>query len=157
MDFLPPATEFEAEPLFVDPYVLLAPAGSPVAGATIVTLERLAELPILAFSSECASGGRVERFATELGHRLDVVVRADVGGALHRLVREGIGYALVPRLVVDEEDERVVAIPVDPRLPKRSIALVAHREREARPEADAFVLALRRTLAEHASAERRVA
>lgn len=157
MDFLPPATEFEAEPLFVDPYVVLAPAGSAVARSDVVTLDRLADLPVLAFSSECASGGRVERFAAELGHPLHVVVRADVGGALHRLVREGVGYALVPRLVVDADDEHVVAVPVDPRLPKRSIALVVHRAREPRPETEAFVLALRQTLAELDAAERRVA
>lgn len=157
VDFLPAAYEFEAEPLLVDPYVVLAPAGSAVARRDVVTLDQLDELPVLAFSSECASGGRVERFAAELGHRLEVVVRADAGSALHRLVRAGVGYALVPRLVVDHEDETVVAVPVDPRLPKRSIALVTARGREPRPETEAFVLALRQALAELDLAERRVA
>jgi DNA-binding transcriptional LysR family regulator len=157
MDFLPPAAEFEAEQVLVDPYVVLAPAGSAVARCDVVTLDQLDELPVLAFSSECASGGRVERFAAELGNRLDVVVRADAGSALHRLVRAGVGYALVPRLVVDPEDETVVAVPVDPRLPKRSIALVTALAREPRPDADAFVLALRQTLAELDLAGRRVA
>ncbi len=157
MDFQPPPADFDSEPLFVDPYVVLAPAGSQAAARDVLVLEQLAELPILAFSAECSSGGRVERFAAELGHPLNVIVRADAAGALHRLVRQGLGYALVPRLVIDEKDAAVVAVPVDPRLPKRSIALVMSRARPLRPDAEAFVLAVRETLAELAGVERRVA
>jgi hypothetical protein len=63
----------------------------------------------------------------------------------------------VPRLVIDEDDPTVSAVAVDPRLPKRSIALVTHRAHPLRAEAQAFVLALRETLADLDAAERRVA
>ena len=103
---------FASETLFVDPYVLVAPASSPVArdGAPL-SLRDLARLPLVGHSEERP---RLERHLAARGLRADYVVRSDVNSTIQALVRNGIAYAVVPRFSVDETDDEVAVIPLDP-------------------------------------------
>ncbi len=66
------------------------------------------------------------------------------------MVAAGFGAAVVPRLTVDHEDERVRAIELDD-VPPRTIAVAWHRDRHRGPAARAFV-----ELAQQVCAELRV-
>ena len=54
------------------------------------------------------------------------------------MVAAGLGAAVVPRLTVDHEDERVRVLDLDD-VPPRMIAVVWHRDRHRSPAARAFV------------------
>ncbi len=55
------------------------------------------------------------------------------------LVAAGFGVALVPLLAVAPGDERVRVLRLAPRVPRRAIAVVWHRDRHRSPAARAFV------------------
>ena len=58
---------------------------------------------------------------------LNVVFRTDDNGTLMGLVAEGLGVAVVPRLVVNPRNPSLVALPFGTRIPPRDIAIVWHR------------------------------
>jgi DNA-binding transcriptional LysR family regulator len=106
------AGPFACETLFVDPYVLVAPASSRVAAEGMpLTLSELSRLPLVGHSEERP---RLERHFAARGLRADYVVRSDVNSTIQALVRHGIAYAVVPRFSVDETDEDIAVIPLDP-------------------------------------------
>jgi DNA-binding transcriptional LysR family regulator len=103
---------FDSERLFVDPYVLVAPASSPIAlDGTPISIHDLTRLPLVGHSDERP---RLERHLAARGLRADYVVRSDVNSTIQALVRIGIAYAVVPRFSVDETDEEIAVIPLDP-------------------------------------------
>jgi DNA-binding transcriptional LysR family regulator len=81
---------------------------------------------------------------------LNIVFRTDDNGTLMGLVAEGLGYAVVPRLVVNPRNPSLVALPFGTRIPPRDIAIVWHRDRFRSAAAQAFV-DLARALGEAAS------
>jgi len=127
---------FEAVELLRDPYVLIVPAGSPLAGRdTPPTRREIAELDLIGYRS-CRSTQRIENVLRE---RLNFVFRSDHNGTVQGLVGAGVGAALVPRLTLEPHDESVVEIDLGPRVPPRLIALAWHRDRYRTPAAHAFV------------------
>jgi DNA-binding transcriptional LysR family regulator len=54
------------------------------------------------------------------------------------LVGAGFGAALVPLLTVDQRDERIRVLELDPEIPSRRIALAWHRDRHRSPASRAF-------------------
>jgi DNA-binding transcriptional LysR family regulator len=69
---------------------------------------------------------------------LNVVFRTDDNGTLTALVAEGLGVAVVPRLVVNPRNPAVVALPLGTRIPPRTLALAWHRDRYRSAAAHAF-------------------
>jgi DNA-binding transcriptional LysR family regulator len=76
-----------------------------------LTLSELSRLPLVGHSEERP---RLERHFAARGLRADYVVRSDVNSTIQALVRHGIAYAVVPRFSVDETDEDIAVIPLDP-------------------------------------------
>lgn len=136
---------FESESLFDDPYVVAVPASSPQARRQRISLDDLHGRPVLGFSC-VGSQRRLEQTAAEVGRRLNVVLRADETATLHALVASGAGVAVLPRLAVDPANSRVVAVPADPRLRPRPVALMWNAERERTAAAAAFVAATLQTV-----------
>ena len=127
---------FEAVELLRDPYVLIVPAGSPLADrATPPTRREIAELDLIGYRS-CRSTARIENVLRE---RLNFVFRSDHNGTVQGLVGAGVGAALVPRLTLEPHDESIVEIDLGPKVPPRLIALAWHRDRYRTPAAQAFV------------------
>jgi DNA-binding transcriptional LysR family regulator len=133
-----PLTEgpFESVELLRDPYVLVVPADSPLAGRQSPPSQReIQELDLIGF--------RVCRSLTQLEHtmpgRLRFVFRSDHNGTVQGLVGAGFGSALVPRLTVDPNDARVSVLELGHRFPPRVIAAAWHRDRYRSPAARAFV------------------
>jgi DNA-binding transcriptional LysR family regulator len=139
---LPPGP-FEGVELLCDPYVLVAPAGSPLAArGRPLTLDDIAQLPLISFR-QCRSMARVEEHLAARGMQAQIVFRSDDNGTVQGLVAAGMGVALAPRLTVEAADPRIVVLDLEDDIPPRRISLVWHRDRHRSAAARAFVEAAR--------------
>jgi DNA-binding transcriptional LysR family regulator len=127
-----PDGPFEHAEVLRDPYVLVLPADADDPDTT--TLAAAAGLDLIGFR-HCRGLNQLETFSPE---PLRFVFRSDHNGTVQGMVAAGLGAAVVPRLTVDEEDERVRIVELDD-VPPRTIAVVWHRDRHRGPSARAFV------------------
>ena len=127
-----PDGPFEHAEVLRDPYVLVLPADADDPDTT--TLAAAAGLDLIGFR-HCRGLNQLESFSPE---PLRFVFRSDHNGTVQGMVAAGLGAAVVPRLTVDEEDERVRVVELDD-VPPRTIAVVWHRDRHRGPSARAFV------------------
>jgi molybdate transport repressor ModE-like protein len=134
-----PDGPFEALELMSDPYVLLVPADSGLARRTSASLDDLGD-NVLIGSNTCASGVLVETSLADRGYDVEYAFRSDDNTTLQGLVAAGFGVALTPLLaVLPGDDDRVKALRLVPKVPRRTIAVVWHRDRHRSPAARAFV------------------
>ena len=131
-----PEGPFESASVLHDPYVLLVSSRSELAEReTAPSLRELSGMPLIAWrhlvQPETFLRGRVPE--------LNIVFRTDDNGTLMGLVAEGLGAAVVPRLVVNPRNTALTALPFGTRIPARDIAIVWHRDRFRSAAADAFV------------------
>jgi DNA-binding transcriptional LysR family regulator len=153
---LPPIDgPFEVLELMRDPYVLLVPAESPLAGKRQVSLREIGEQPLVS-NRFCRSIEQVHDHLRARGVQPQVIFRSDDNGTVQGVVAAGLGVALVPRLTVDETDPSVAVIDLGGRVPDRMIGLAWHRDRFRTQAAEAFVAEAQALCAELA-AERPVA
>jgi DNA-binding transcriptional LysR family regulator len=123
-----PEGPLESARLLEDPYVLVVPDDHPFTLLDRpVTLEELAEVPLIAF--KCRSNARLtDTFALHgLSPRFGRLV--EDGGTLLGLVQAGIGVGLIPRLAADIDGKPLAAIPVEAKLAPRIVAIAWHRDR----------------------------
>ena len=132
-----PDGPFEAIELMSDPYVLVVPVDSPLAERTSASLDDLGDQALIG-ANTCASGQIVEDALTERGYDVRLSFRSDDNGTIGGLVAAGFGVALMPLLAVSP-DEKIKAIRLVPKVPRRKIAVVWHRDRHRSPAARAFV------------------
>ncbi|HET8873587.1 MAG TPA: LysR family transcriptional regulator [Gaiellaceae bacterium] len=138
---MPPLPEgpFEMVELTRDPWVLLVPSTSPLAGRPDpLPLRDAAKLPLIA-PRLCASLEQIHAHFRARGLEPNYVHHLDENNIVHGLVAAGAGVGLIPKLAVDENDGRVVAVELGPKVPPRVIAIAWHRDRYRLPAADAFV------------------
>jgi DNA-binding transcriptional LysR family regulator len=128
----------EAAQLLVDPYVLLVPTGSRLAGrAKPPSLREIAKEPLIGYR-QCRSMAAVETAIRRAGAEPRIVFRSDDNGTVQGLVGAGIGVALVPRLTL-QPTEGVEVIDMGDLLPPRLVGIAWHRDRYRTPAARAFV------------------
>jgi DNA-binding transcriptional LysR family regulator len=126
---------FESAEVLHDPYVLIVAAGSELADReSAPALRELSGVPLIAWRT----AGEPETHLRGRVPDLNVVFRTDDNGTLMGLVAEGIGVAVVPRLLVNPRNPAVVALPFGTRIPARDIAIVWHRDRYRSAAAEAF-------------------
>src|SRR5919198_3882044 len=129
----------EAEQLLVDPYVLIVPASSALAGrAKPPSLREIAKEPLIGYRG-CRSMESVETVIRRVGAEPRIVFRTDDNGTVQGLVAAGVGVALVPRLTLQPTDGSVEVIDMGDLLPPRLIGIAWHRDRYRTPAARAFV------------------
>jgi molybdate transport repressor ModE-like protein len=133
-----PDGPFEGLELMSDPYVLLVPADSPLAERKSASLDDLGE-HLLIGSHTCASGHVVERELRERGYEVEYAFRSDDNMTVQGLVAAGFGVALTPLLAIAPGDDRVRAVRLVPKVPRRTVAVVWHRDRHRSPAARAFI------------------
>jgi len=131
-----PEGPFESEEVLTDPYVLLVSSQSDLAEReTAPSLRELSGLPLIGWrhlsEPETSLRGRVPN--------LNYVFRTDDNGTLVGLVAEGLGAAVVPRLVVNPRNPALTALPLGSRIPPRHLAIAWHRDRYRSAAAEAFV------------------
>jgi len=130
---------YETVELLRDSYVLVVPAGSPLAALKrIPTLKEIALQPLIGFN-HCSAMDEVESRLALTGRAPNVVFRSDNNGTVQGLVGAGVGISVAPLLTVDEDDASVEVIDLQGRIPPRVIGLVWHRDRHRTPSAEAFV------------------
>jgi DNA-binding transcriptional LysR family regulator len=138
---MPPLPEgpFAMVELMRDPWVLLVPHDSPLAARPgPLTLPEVAKLPLIA-PRLCASLEQIHAHFRARGLEPNYVHHLDENNIVHGMVAAGAGIALIPKLAVDPNDERVVVLELGPRVPPRVIAIAWHRDRYRLPAAEAFV------------------
>jgi molybdate transport repressor ModE-like protein len=133
-----PDGPFEGLELMSDPYVLLVPADSPLAERKSASLDDLGE-HLLIGSHTCASGHVVEGELRERGYEVEYAFRSDDNMTVQGLVAAGFGVALTPLLATTPGDERVRAIRLVPKVSRRKVSVVWHRDRHRSPAARAFI------------------
>ena len=135
---------YEAVELFRDPYVLVVPAGSPLAArGRAPSLRELLDQPLIA-NRTCRTTTRVEERLRLAGREPHIAFRSDDNGTVQGLVAAGVGIAIVPRLTVDETDKAICVVDLGDRVPPRLIGVAWHRDRRRTRAADAFVELARR-------------
>jgi DNA-binding transcriptional LysR family regulator len=127
----------ETDELLRDPYVLVVPAGSPLAAGAVPSLAAVGREPLIGFRSD-RSLEPVEAAMRGSGVEPRFAFRTNDNTTVQGLVAAGIGNAIVPRLTVDEGDPRVVVRELA-GVPPRVIAIARHRDRYHSPAARAFV------------------
>ncbi len=133
-----PDGPFEMLELMSDPYVLLVPATGGLANRSSVSLDDLGD-ELLIGSNTCASGVALESELAERGFGVEYAFRSDDNGTLQGLVAAGFGVALTPLLAIAPGDDRVKALRLVPKVPRRRVAVVWHRDRHRSPAARAFI------------------
>jgi DNA-binding transcriptional LysR family regulator len=138
----------ETVELVRDPYVLVTQADSPLARAsTPPTFREIGAMPLIGYRT-CLGGQQVEERLRAAGVAPRMAFRSDDNLTLQAMVATGIGIALVPRLTVNEADDRIAVIELGDRVPPRLIGLAWHRDRYRSPAALAFVDAARELCSE---------
>jgi DNA-binding transcriptional LysR family regulator len=138
----------ESVELLRDPYVLVVPAGSPLASRDRVpTLRELVEHPVISHRT-CRTTKHVEDRLRQAGREPRIAFRTDDNGTVQGLVAAGVGIAIVPRLTVDETDPAVEVVDLGERVPPRLVGIAWHRDRRRTRAAEAFVELARRITAE---------
>jgi DNA-binding transcriptional LysR family regulator len=133
-----PDGPLEATRLLEDPFVLVAPDDHDLAMLDRpITLEELAAAPLILFKSRSSARVR-ETFALH-GLAPSVVREVEDAGTLVGLVHAGLGLGLMPRLAADIEGKPLVAIPVEPRLAPRIVAIAWHTDRLRTCSAGLFI------------------
>ena len=121
-----------------DPFVLLAPADAPEAGSSSISLRAAARLPLIGFSDDELDVELLSHLR-RTGAEPSFVFRSNDNPTIQGFVAAGLGYALMPRLTVDEDDPEVVVIPVVSGLPARHLAVIWHADRQLPPTVRRFV------------------
>jgi DNA-binding transcriptional LysR family regulator len=131
-----PDGPFEWNEILRDPYVLVVPKDDPLARReSAPPLRELAGRPLVTWRQL----GEPETFLRGRVPDLNVVFRSDDNGTLMGLVAEGLGYAVVPQLVVNPRNPAYIALPFGNRVPPRQLAIVWHRDRYRSAAAEAFI------------------
>jgi DNA-binding transcriptional LysR family regulator len=131
-----PDGPFEWREILRDPYMLVVPARDELAAREAAPpLRELAGRPLVTWRQL----GEPETYLRGRVPDLNIVFRSDDNGTLMGLVAEGLGYAVVPQLVVNPRNPAYVALPFGNRIPPRQLAIVWHRDRYRSAAADAFI------------------
>jgi molybdate transport repressor ModE-like protein len=134
--------------LLRDPYVVVAPADSPLAKRDKPpSLKEIAEQPLIGFR-ECRSTSMLADQLRTTGREPKFVFRSDDNGIVQGLAAAGVGIAVVPLLTVDENDDSVAVIDLGPKMPPRIVGIAWHADRYHSAAAVAFVDTARAVAAE---------
>jgi DNA-binding transcriptional LysR family regulator len=131
-------THFDSRWLLDDPVVFVAPAGAPEATRAAVSIGEAVELPLIgmrnhgcqAFVDACFRGLPVQP---------TYVFRSDDNSTVQGCIASGLGYAVLPLLMVDENDPQVAVIPVEPTPAPRRLGVAWPSGRRPPPTMAPFI------------------
>jgi DNA-binding transcriptional LysR family regulator len=143
---LAPEARFQYRRMLDDPFVLVAPAGSDVAGRTAITVEEITALPLIGYRDAVCSTIVEQIF--QPGDAPRFVFRSDDNPTIQGCVASGIGYWPTALLTVDTDDPAVAVIPIEPAPDPRHVALAWPASRRSSPAVIEFVDAAEEVCAE---------
>jgi DNA-binding transcriptional LysR family regulator len=131
---------FEKEILIEDPYVVVAPPTSPLAGQTSATLADLAGQDLVSWQ-QCRCWEQLERSLRSSGVEPNVVFRTDDNLTLQRLAGAGLGHAVMTELCIERGPQSgpAIVLPLGDEVPPRLVGLFWRRARRPSPALQAFV------------------
>ncbi len=118
----------EAQQLAELSAMCVMPPGHRFANLDRVPIEMLAEEPIVAQPSGSPFRLAVERHVTNSNFNLRYVAEARTQRAICQIVAEGVGVAIVDPSAIDEVNDRLHAVPVDPPLKWPIVAITPLRK-----------------------------
>ena len=104
---------YEWEELIVDPYVAVVPVGNEFYNEGFSFEKRYEDTIILTIDGIIRRTVKKENFANV------ITVKSDDDGSVLEMVKAGMGIAILPRLSVGAEDEKLKLIPIEPKLVRR--------------------------------------
>jgi len=137
--------EFAATLLWEDEFVVALPVDHPLTERPHVTLEELAREDLIAYRENSAIRRRLERKMGERGlEPRNAFVTTEIG-AVRTLASKGLGVAVMPRSVAEEDGPAIVWRPLGPEALTWPVALIWRATRRQPPAAKVFLaLALAR-------------
>jgi len=130
------------ETLFEQELVLAAPAEHPLTRKKKVQAEDLADSPMLLLDPETRTGARIAAWLAEQEVAPQVIVDSGSFEVLKRYVAAGVGLAILPRVVISDQDVALRALAL-PGLPAVPIGALWRREGYRLRAAEAFIALLR--------------
>lgn len=141
LSFVPlPVVEgpFAVRRVLEDPYVVIAPAEAPEAATGSISLRQAARLPLIGFSDPYEHEELLRRLR-RTGYDPSFVFRSNDNPTVQGFVAAGLGYAVMPRLTVDEDDPQVAMLTLSSTVPARQLGILWHVDRQLPPTATRFV------------------
>jgi DNA-binding transcriptional LysR family regulator len=141
--------EFAATLIWEEEFVVAAKPGHPIARLDWVTLEQLADEPIIAYRDNSALRRRLEGAFTKRGLSPSNAFVCTEMGAVRELASTGLGVAMLPRSIAEQPGPPITLVPFGPEPLTWPTALVWRATRRQPPAAKAFLkLAIARAEAE---------
>ncbi len=134
--------DIETKGLIEDELVLVANANHELVGSGSVTVEQLGDHPFIFFDRNSSYYSLAQGLFRQHGVVPRTQMELDSMEATKKMVEEGLGIALLPRIALERELEAGILREIDiagmPN-PTRQIALISRRSRPLGPVAQAFV------------------
>ena len=92
-------------PCFTMPRVVVAPDGHPILDGAALTLERIAEFPIITYDSRFSGHWKVRSAFERAGLEPKVVLSAIDAGVCKTYVKMGLGLAILTKITFDEDQD----------------------------------------------------
>ena len=144
--------EFNVETLFTNERVLLAAKGHPVLDEPIESIHQIARWPLIVSAGTRDNPSYIEGKLNEGGLDYNVVMRLDHFDAVKRYVSKGLGISVVPRIILEPDDEKTLGIvALGHILDIQSVGIVTVRDTPVSRYAQQFVSMLRETIPDHIS------
>jgi DNA-binding transcriptional LysR family regulator len=132
-----PDGPFAVRHVLDDPFVVLAPAAAPEVAAESVSLRHVAGLPLIGVRDEVLWAETVSHLR-RTGTEPEFVFRSNDNPTIQAFVAAGLGYAVLPRLTVDEDDPEVAVLRISSAMPPRRLGVVWHVDRQLPPSVHRF-------------------
>ena len=146
-------SEFSTETLFTNERVLLAAKGHPVLDEPIESIHQIARWPLIVNTGTRDNPSYIEDKLNEEGLDYGVVMRLDHFDAIKRYVAKGLGVSVVPRIILEPDDEKTLGIvALGHLLDIQNVGIVTVRDTPVSKYAQQFVDMLRETIPAHIGA-----
>ena len=129
-------------PLYADEVLLVASAGHPFAESGTASIEQVSEEPLIMFNRGSGYYTLVDNALRQAGVLVSPAMELDNMEATKKMVEEGLGIAMLPKVAVERELRAGELRHIRVRgltMPKRQIALIYRRGRPLSRAAEAFV------------------
>ncbi|MCI0856746.1 MAG: LysR family transcriptional regulator [Chloroflexi bacterium] len=134
--------EVETIPLYSDDVILVTAADDPFAEQGAVDIKDIATRRLIMFNRGSSYYALVDNALREAGVPVSPAMELDNMEATKKMVEEGLGIALLPRVAVAQEIDRGELREIEIRkmtMPRREVALIYRRGRPLSRAAEAFI------------------
>jgi DNA-binding transcriptional LysR family regulator len=131
--------EYAATLIWEEEFVVALPAGHPLSAAAHVTFDQLAGEDLIAYRENSALRRRLERTMAERGLAPRNAFICTEMAAVRALVSKGLGLAVIPRSVAEQEGPPILLRPIGPERFTWPVALVWRARRRQPAAAKAFL------------------